>query len=86
VQAAVDYGKVAQFIHSILNLYDATPDLTELEDTTYHLPHAVAHLSDCLSRSAPWAPAPAGPISFHLPHGLAVAMACLRLRSLPTTF
>lgn len=38
VQAAIDYGKVAQFIHSILNLYDATPDLTELEDTTtYHM-------------------------------------------------
>lgn len=38
VQAAIDYGKVAQFIHAILNLYDATPDLTELEDTTtYHL-------------------------------------------------
>ena len=34
VQAAIDYGKVAQFIHSILNLYDATPDLSELEDTT----------------------------------------------------
>jgi hypothetical protein len=38
VQAAIDYGKVAQFIHSILNLYDATPDLAELEDTTtYHM-------------------------------------------------
>ena len=34
MQAAIDYGKVAQFIHSILNLYDATPDLTELEDNT----------------------------------------------------
>jgi phage/plasmid-like protein (TIGR03299 family) len=38
INAAVDYGKVEQFIHSILNLYDATPDLTELEDnTTYQL-------------------------------------------------
>ena len=38
ISAAVDYGKVEQFIHSILNLYDATPDLTEIEDnTTYQL-------------------------------------------------
>lgn len=34
INAAVDYGKVEQFIYSILNLYDATPDLTEIEDTT----------------------------------------------------
>jgi hypothetical protein len=38
VQAAIDYARVAQFIHGLLNLYDASPDLTELEDaTTYRL-------------------------------------------------
>lgn len=38
IQSALEYAKVSQFIFSLLNLYDAAPDLTELEgESTYHI-------------------------------------------------
>jgi hypothetical protein len=38
INAALDYTRVAQFIEACLNLYDAAPDLTELDgESTYHL-------------------------------------------------
>jgi len=38
INAALDYARVNQFIDACLNLYDAAPDLTELDgESTYHI-------------------------------------------------
>jgi len=38
IQSALEYAKVSQFILALLNLYDAAPDLAELEsESTYHI-------------------------------------------------
>jgi len=38
IHQALEIAKVAQFVHTLLNAYDAAPDLTELADeSTYHL-------------------------------------------------
>ena len=39
IQASLDYARVNQFIHACLNLFDAAPDMTELDngENTYHV-------------------------------------------------